>query len=65
MLPRPHDKFIKERFSDMDKNIRDRRLDRPADESIEMSTLEVMEEEEEEKTPEMIPRGVIQCCREI
>ena len=49
----------------MAKNIRDRRLDRPADESIEMSTLEVMEEEEDKKTPEMIPRGVIQCCREI
>ena len=48
----------------MAKNIRDRRLDRPADESIEMSTLEVMEEEEEER-PEVIPRGVIQCCREI
>ena len=49
----------------MAKNIRDRRLDRPADESIEMSTLEVMEEEEEEETPEMIPRGAVQCCREI
>ena len=48
----------------MAKNIRDRRLDRPADESIEMSTLEVMEEEEEER-PEVIPRDDIQCFREI
>ena len=40
-LNRPHDKFIRERFSDMAKNIRDRRLDRPtADEAIEMKTLE-------------------------
>ena len=49
--PRPHDKFIRERFSDMAKNIRERRLDRAADESIEMKTLELKEEDDPEVNP--------------
>ena len=52
MPPRPHDKFIRERFSDMAKNIRDRRLDRAADEAIEMKTMELKEEEDD---PEVNP----------
>ena len=60
LLPRPHDKFIRERFSDMAKNIRDRRLDRPADEAIEMKTLEVKKEEEREEEEEVNSRDPIQ-----
>ena len=45
---RPHDKFIRERYSDMAKSLRDRRLERPSDEAVEMKTLEVMEDEEDD-----------------
>ena len=44
----------------MAKNIRDRRLDRPADEAIEMKTLEVKKEEEREEEEEVNSRDPIQ-----
>ena len=51
IFPRPNDKFIRERDSDTAKSIRDRQLEKPSDEAVEMKTLEVMEDEEEGNDP--------------